>query len=169
MGNPMAAGAKSCARVMLRRLARGVLALAPAALAGCYSYVPVDSAPAPGVGMEIELNDLGRVEMGRTVGPRVASIEGVLESSSDTAFVVRVMQVVGENGLSTPWEGEPVTIRPAYVERMGKRQFSVGRTAVASALAGAGVVAFIMSNSLNGLGGAPSSTTKGGSSSNGSK
>jgi hypothetical protein len=164
----MAAGAKS-ARVMLRRLARGVLALAPAALAGCYSYVPVDLAPAPGVGMEIELNDLGRVEMGRTIGPGVASIQGILESSSDTAFVVRVMQVVGENGLATPWEREPVTIRPAYVERMGKRQFSVGRTVVASAIAGAGFVAFVMSNSLNGLGGAPSSTIKGGSSSNGSK
>lgn len=160
----MVAGAKGRAgRVpaMLRRLARGVLALAPAALAGCYSYVPVQSAPAPGIGVEVALNDLGRVEMARTIGPSVVRIEGVLESRSDTAFVVRVMQVVGENGLATRWEGEPVTIRPAYVEQMGKRQFSVGRTVVASAMAGAGFLAVVMSLNLNGQGGAPSSTGNG--------
>jgi hypothetical protein len=151
--------------VLLRRLARGVLALAPAALAGCYSYVPVESAPAPGVGMQIELNDLGRVEMGRTVGPGVSSIEGVLDSSSDTAFVVRVMQVVGEDGRVIRWEGERVTIRPAYVEQMGTRRFSVGRTVVASAMAGAGFIAVVMGLNLNGQGGAPSSTGSGSNSS----
>ncbi|MGA2382250.1 MAG: hypothetical protein ABSG61_02340 [Gemmatimonadales bacterium] len=164
----MTAGAKGRAGrvpVMLRRLARGVLAFAPAALAGCYSYVPVESAPTPGVGMEIELNDLGRVDMGQTVGPGVGSIEGVLESRSDTAFVVRVMQVVGENGMATRWEGEQVMIRPAYVQQMGVRRFSVGRTVVATAMAGAGFLAVVMSLNLNGQGGAPSSTGNGNNSS----
>ncbi|HVO34166.1 MAG TPA: hypothetical protein VMT21_01300 [Gemmatimonadales bacterium] len=165
----MIAGAKGRAgrvSVMLRRLARGLLALAPAALAGCYSYVPVESAPTPGVGMEVELNDLGRVEMARTIGPSVVSIEGVLESRSDTAFVVRVMQIVGEDGRATRWEGEQVTIRPAYVEQMGTRRFSVGRTVVASAMAGAGFLAVVMSLNLNGQGGTPSSAGNG---NNGSK
>ncbi|MGD0993544.1 MAG: hypothetical protein ABR998_13845 [Gemmatimonadales bacterium] len=166
MENRMTAGAKGRAQGMLGRLAWGVLALAPAALAGCYSYRPVESAPAPGVGVEVQLNDLGRVELARTVGPSVVTIDGVLESRSDTEFVVRVMQVIGENGLATRWEGEPVTVRPAYVESLSTRQFSVGRTVVATAMAGAGFLAFVMGNSLNGQGGAPSSTSHG---NNGSK
>ena len=166
MGNPVIAGAKyraSRVGMMLRRLAWGLLALAPAALPACYRYVPVESAPAPGIGVEIELNDLGRVEMGKAVGPDVGHIEGVLESSSDTGFVVRVQQVVGEYGRVTRWEGEPVAIRPAYMRSIGERRFSVGRTVVAAAIAGAGFVAFVASRSLLGIGGAPSSTGNTGS------
>jgi len=149
---------------MLRRLARGCLALAPAAtLAACYKYVAVDSAPAPGIGVEVVLSDVGRVEMAKAVGPGISGIDGLVVSTSDTSFVVSVQQVLDDNGNVNKWEGEQVAIKPGYVRSMSQRQFSVGRTVVATAMASAGFLAFALSVNLNGVGGVPSSNGSSGS------
>jgi hypothetical protein len=145
-------------RMMLRRLARGGFALASAALPACYHYVPIQAAPEPGVQVEVELNDAGRVGMVGAVGAEIGSIQGVLESRSDTGLVVRVAQVLGEFGGVTRWEGEAVAIRPGYVRSLRERRFSATRTAVLAAAAGAGFVVFVVSRNLLGFGGAPSST-----------
>jgi hypothetical protein len=152
-------------RMMLRRLARGSLALAPAVLPACYHYVPVESSPAPGVRVEVQLNDAGRVGMESAVGPEVGTIQGVLESSSDTGFVVRLTQVWGEYGGVTKWEGEPVAIRPNYVRSMRERRFSTTRTVIVATATGAGFLAFALTRDLLGFGAAPSSvvTVSGGS------
>lgn len=149
-------------RTVLRRLARGCLALAPAVLPACYHYVPLQSDPAPGIGVEVELNDLGRVEMQSAVGPEAGSIQGVIESRSDTGFVVSVTQVTGEYGGITKWGGERVAVRPEYVRSMRERQFSTTRTVIASVAAGGAVVAFALTRSLLGIGGKPSSSGNGG-------
>ncbi len=165
----MIAGAKgrwSGVRMMLRRLAWGGLSLAPAVLPACYHYVPVESAPSPGVGVEVELNDVGRVGMESAVGPEAGSIQGVLESRTDTNLVVRVTQVLGEYGGVTRWEGERVTIRPDYVRTMRERRFSTTRTVVVATAAGAGFLAFALTRDLLGFGGAPSSTPTGGGTNN---
>lgn len=152
-------------RTMGRRLARGLLALAPAVLPACYSYVPVDSAPEPGLGVQVVLNDVGRVDLAKAVGPGVASIIGILASRSDTDFVVHVIQVNGEYGGVQKWEGEPVVIRPEYVESMGIRRFSVGRTAVAAVAASAGLLAIGQMEGAGAGGGAPSPQKSGSGSS----
>lgn len=143
--------------MLLRRLARGCLALAPAVLPACYHYVPVDSAPAPGVGVEIGLNDVGRVGMESAIGPEAGSVQGVLESRTDSAIVVRVTQVVGEYGGVARWEGERVEIRPDYVRSMRERRFSTTRTVIVATAAGAGFLAFALTRDLLGAGGQPSS------------
>jgi len=146
----------------LRRLARGLVALAPAALPACYAYTPLDSAPAPGIGVQVDLNDVGRIELARAVGPDVGSIQGIIQSRSDTAFVVQVAQVLGEYGGVTRWEGEPVVIRPEYVRSIGARRFSVGRTAIAAAAAGAGLLAISSWSGGGVISGPPSPTKTGG-------
>lgn len=147
----------------LRRLARGCLALAPAAAPACYHYVATDADLAPGVQVEVELNDSGRVGMTRSVGPEVGSIQGVLDSRTDTGMVVRVTQVLGEYGGVTRWEGELVAIRPEYVRSLRERKFSATRTAVLAVAAGAGFVAFVVTRDLLGIGGAqPPSGNNGG-------
>jgi hypothetical protein len=166
------AGAKgrgSVVRMMLRRLAWGGLSLAPAVLPACYHYVPVESAPSPGVGVEVELNDVGRVGMESAVGPEVGVIQGVLESRSDTDLVVRVTQTLGEYGGVTRWEGERVAIRPDYVRTMRQRRFSTTRTVVVATAAGAGLLAFALTRDLLGFGGAPSSSTPTGGGTNSNK
>jgi len=150
---------------VVRRLARGLLAHAPAALPACYRYTPVDSAPVPGLGVEVALNDVGRVDLAKAVGPEVSKIDGVIASRSDTAFVVQVMQVIGEHGGVQKWEGEPVVIKPEDVESMAIRQFSVGRTVVAAAMAGAGLVVIGQTVGVGvGGGGATNKTAGNGSS-----
>lgn len=148
--------------MLLRRLARGCLALAPAVLPACYHYVPLQSDPAPGIGVEVELNDLGRVDMQNAVGPEAGTIQGVIESRSDTGFVVSVTQVTGEYGGITKWGGERVAIRPEYVRSMRERQFSTSRTVIASVAAGGAVVVFALTRSLLGFGGKPSTPPGGG-------
>ncbi len=142
-------------RRMVRRLARGLLALAPAAVPACYRYVPLESAPAPGIVVQVELNDEGRVGMASAVGPAVGKIEGVLDSRSDSAMVVRVTRVQGEYGGVARWEGEPVEIRTGWVRTLREREFSAGRTALVAALAGGGFVAFVATRDLLGFGGTP--------------
>ncbi len=154
----MAAGRKRHVvgvRRMVRRLARGLLALAPAAVPACYHYVPLQSEPAPGIVVQVELNDDGRVAMTSAVGPETGKIEGVLLSRTDSGMVVSVRQVLGEYGGVARWEGEAVEIRSGWVRRLREREFSAGRTALVAALAGGGFVAFVATRDLLGFGGQP--------------
>jgi hypothetical protein len=70
---------------------------------------------------------------------------------------MRVSQVLGEYGGVTKWEGELVSIRPEYVRSLRERKFSATRTAVLAVAASAGLVAFVATRDLLGLGGSPSS------------
>jgi len=144
-------------RLVVRRLARGLLALAPAALPACYHYVAAEASLNPGVQVEVELNDAGRVGMTNAVGPETGSIQGILESRSDSEMVVRVAQVLGEYGGVTRWEGELVAIKPDYIRSVRERRFSATRTAVLAVAASASFVAFVASRDLLGIGGSPSS------------
>jgi hypothetical protein len=151
-------------RLVVRRLARGLLALAPAALPACYHYVATETALGPGVQVEVELNDAGRVGLADAVGPEIGSIQGTLESRSDSGMVVRVAQVLGEYGGVTRWEGEMVAIKPDYVRSVRERRFSAGRTAVLAVAAGAGFVAFAVTRNLLGIGGSASNNSSDGGS-----
>jgi hypothetical protein len=137
-------------------LARGLLALAPAALPACYHYIPLQSSPAPGIEIQVELNDLGRVGMAEAVGPGVRKIEGLLESSADSGSVIRVARVEGEDGVVTRWEGERVAIKAQYIRTVRERRFSAGRTAIAAAIVTAGATAFVFTRDLLGSGNSPS-------------
>ena len=144
-------------RLVVRRLARGCLALAPVALPACYHYVATETALDRGVQVEVELNDAGRVGMTNAVGPEIGSIQGVVDSRSDSGMVVRVAQVLGEYGGVTRWEGELVAIKPDYIRSVRERRFSATRTAVLAVAASAGFVAFVVTRDLLGIGGSASS------------
>jgi hypothetical protein len=147
---------------MVRRLAWGLLALTPAALPACYHYVATEAALDPGMQVEVELNDAGRVGMTSAVGPEVGSIQGILASSSDSGMIMRVAQVLGEYGGVTRWEGELVAIKPDYVRSVRARRFSATRTAVLAVAAGASFVAFAVTRNLLGIGGSASSNSSDG-------
>jgi len=144
-------------RLVVGPLARGLLALAPVALPACYHYVATEAALGPGSQVEVELNDAGRVGMTSAVGPETGSIQGTLQSSSDSGIVVRVALVLGEYGGVTRWEGELVAIKPDYIRSLRERKFSATRTAVLAVAASAGLVAFVATRDLLGIGGSPTS------------
>ncbi|HVO34832.1 MAG TPA: hypothetical protein VMT21_04655 [Gemmatimonadales bacterium] len=138
--------------VMVRRAA---LAAAASALGGCYAQTPLTSLPAPGTDVVVELNDAGRVAMAAQVGPSVTSIEGVLDSTSlDSAFTLSVTSVSVITGAVARWSGEPVKLRPAFVQTMYERRLSKGRTAVFAAGLAVGATVFVVTHGLGILGGA---------------
>jgi hypothetical protein len=126
-------------------------------LSGCYVYTPLYSAPSPGTRVALELNDRGRAALEQNVGPEIASVEGVITSTSDSQLVVGMEGVRSLRGIHSRWTGESVAFRPEYVRTMRERRYSGARTfALVSALASSTVVFIITRGLLGGGAGDPS-------------
>jgi hypothetical protein len=109
-------------------------------MAACYTSRPLATAPAPGTAVVLELTDLARVQLGDRIGPSAASIEGVVQSGSDSGYVLNISLVTYLNGQSNQWSGERFTIAPGLVTQAWQREFSRSRT---TAL-GLGIAAVIL-------------------------
>jgi hypothetical protein len=129
---------------------------------GCYSYVPVSSAPASGSVVSLQLNDNGRVALGQTLGPTVESIEGAVEASSDSDYVLRMQSVTFFNGQKSAWTGERVVVGRQFVSNTSRRQFSNSKTTLAIVGGVGAVLAFIASRGLLGSGNSPTDPGGGG-------
>jgi len=154
-----------------RRVSRHIaaaLVLASMAVAGCYTYVPFNAAqPDPGMQIEFELNDQGRVALGERLGPEVAKVDGSLVSATPTEYTLHVNRVQYLHGTASSWGGESVVLRQEDVKGILERRFSKGRTFAAIASGAVAVGAFIATRSLIGNGTGSSSTKSGGGPGNG--
>jgi hypothetical protein len=118
-------------------------------LSGCYTTQPVASAPEPGTTVLLDLTDRGRVQLGDRIGPSASRIEGVVQTRSDTAYMVRISSVQYLNGQSNKWSGEPFTVPASLVSAVQERQFSRSRTiSVGAGIAAAVVTLFLKTNFL---------------------
>lgn len=136
-----------------RRVAGGfLLAFLSGVSSGCYVNTPVVAAPAPGDRLGLELNDRGRVGLGDNIGPAATTVEGLLQSHTDSAYMIRVASVVYVNGQSNKWNGEPLTIQKDFVKDVSERKFSRGRSVLAAGILAGGVLAFALTRNLLGLG-----------------
>jgi hypothetical protein len=127
-------------------------ALAVFAVEGCYVYTAAPEAPAPGTHLDIGLTDRGRVELWDSVGPGASSIEGTSVMSTDSAYSLRVTKVSYLNGQSNSWTGEALFVPKRLITNATEQRFSRSRTWVAAAAVGGGLIAFIASRGLLGLG-----------------
>jgi hypothetical protein len=129
---------------------REVAALASACvlLAGCYTAVPVETAPSPGEVVVLDLNDHGRDRLGRSVGSSAKSIEGALDTRTDSGYVVKVSSVVYMNGQNNRWTNEPLTIQSDLVRELRVKKFSRGRTALFVGSSVGALVALIVTRQL---------------------
>ena len=111
---------------------REVAALASACvfLAGCYTTTPVETAPSPGAVVVLDLNDRGRDRLGRSIGSAAKSVEGALDSRTDSQYVVKVSSVVYMNGQNNRWTSEPLTIQSDLVRELRVKTFSRGKTSL---------------------------------------
>ena len=151
---PAAADGRVPARFALR--SRMALLLASVtALGGCYTYVPVVSAPAPGASLVLDLNDRGRVALGDSIGPSAATVTGVVQAASDSQYVLRVSSVHYLNGQSNQWSGEPLALRADLVGRARQKNYSRSRTWALGLGAAALLVGFLLSEDLLGNRGGP--------------
>ena len=119
---------------------------------GCYTTVPVASTPTPGQVLVMDLNDSGRLALGPRIGPSASKVEGVLDSRTDSAYVVKVNSVVYLNGSNQRWTNEPLTIQRDLVSELRERKLSPTRTALFTAGTLGAAVAFYASRGLLGLG-----------------
>lgn len=126
--------------------------LAPA-LGGCYAYTAyVHDRPAPGLVMEVTLNDHGRVLLADNIGPEIWRVEGTVVAAGDSSFSLQVRRVTGLDRSTTKWGGEEVTVPMAGVREFRERQFSTGRTVLLAGTVTAGVAGLLASSSIIGSG-----------------
>jgi len=119
---------------------------------GCYAYTPLRASPTPGSRVALELNDRGRVALGDSVGESADRIEGRVQVSSDSSYVLRVSSVRYTNGQTNAWTNEPLTVRADLVRTVAERRLSRGRTFAAVGSTVAIVVGFVLSRDLLGIG-----------------
>lgn len=111
--------------------------------------------------MVVELDDVGRVEMASQIGPSVTRLEGYLDAPTDSQFVLRVTNVSSISGTVGRWSGEPVTLRPRFVQAMFERRLSRGRTAALAGSLATAVGFFVLTRALGVLGGGSEDPTPG--------
>lgn len=119
---------------------------------GCYTAVPMASAPVPGQVLVMDLNDRGRVALGPSIGDAATRVEGTLDRRTDSAYVVKVNSVVYMNGSNNRWTNEPLTIQSDLVRELRERKFSRSRTFALAAGAVGAAAAFIATRGLLGSG-----------------
>lgn len=119
---------------------------------GCYTVTPLQTAPVPGTTLVMDLNDRGRVALGPSIGSAATQVEGVLQSKTDSAYVLAVTQVGYLNGQSNRWTNEPLTIQSDLVRELRQRTFSRSRTALSAGIGIGALAAFIATRALLGSG-----------------
>lgn len=138
-----------------RPLVRGaVLALNLLVLSACYT-TRLTTAPrlAPGDRVALDVNDQGRTALGDRIGPEIRRLGGTFVGESNGEVELRVTDVTDLNGTRTAWSGETIRLRREHVRDLYARRFSRARTAIAVGVVAAGLVAFIATRGLFGLGG----------------
>ena len=134
---------------------RGVAFLILPVLAGCYSYVPVATLqPGPGTKLSLVLNDEGRSQSARQVGPYTARVEGQLVEATDADYVLAVTDVVDIRGARSKWTGETVPLPRSFVMSTYEKRFSRTKTLLLVGAFAAGFVALARSFNILGFGGA---------------
>ena len=130
---------------------RLIIALTLALLTvGCYRLTPIEGAvPDSGSEVRVGLTDAGAVRLAPQIGPRMAAIDGRTLQSNDSAIVLSVVAVVGQNGRSMPWSQERLLVPRDAVLGLSTRALDRKRTWI---VAGLSVVGVLLLGDLFGLG-----------------
>jgi hypothetical protein len=127
------------------------------AIAGCYTYEPVQlsPAPAPGTDLRLLITDRGSADLRDYLGPNVEALNGRLLAADTSELNLAVRSVVMFNGSEQFWTGDRVRIPRNAVARVELRRFSATRTGFLTALSVVGAV--VLGNALLGGGDADGS------------
>lgn len=138
----------------LRRLGTVVLvSVLSSTVTACYQYTEIPVAqPVEAERVELHLNDEGRVQLRRELGPGARTVEGRVVTQTANAFSIAVYRMTNINGDAFTWSGEEVLVPASSVESMTRRDFDRGRSAIAVASLAGGAVVFALSRSLIGGG-----------------
>lgn len=104
--------------------------------------------------MRVLLTDAGSVGMASLIGPRVATLDGLMDRVGDDSLVLRVQRVTNMRGEETVWTGERVPIPTSGVASVQQKRLSATRTGLAAA-AGIGIFTAAVLAAGTGGGGEP--------------
>ena len=119
---------------------------------GCYTLQSA-AGVVPEIGSEVafDVNDVGRVALGGTMGPEIKQIEGRVISRDQGEFTLAVSAIRLLQGGEQVWRGEQVRLKSEYLGNAYERKFSRSRTLVLSA-ASIGSFAYLLTRSLRASG-----------------
>jgi hypothetical protein len=144
---------------------KGTTAVAVAVLhvcTACFAYTTVQTPPAPGAQIALEVTDEGRVALNDKIGPGVVRLEGTLAGVEDGELLVDAQAVKQVRGYISDLGGVRVRLPQQYVTRMDERRFSRKKTfLVAGGIVGA-VAAFFAAKGFSGKSTPPEQTGGGG-------
>ena len=100
--------------------------------AGCYSYLPVETLPAPGDESRVRLTDLGSATLAPRIGVGIIALRGRIESMDAESITIAVVGVTNRQELEDPWLGERGVVPRQFVIGFERRHLSKGRTALLS-------------------------------------
>jgi len=132
-------------------------------LQGCYETLPLQQGPPPTVEVvQLLLNDRGRVSVADKLGSGVAKVEGTITAQDATTYTVAVTHVVQQNGSTSTWNGELVTIAKDAADGYQIHRYNKTKTLVLAGAITVAVVVFFLTTKLLGGGSDNSSTSSGG-------
>ena len=127
------------------------LASVPLLLSACYTSRPLQSPqPAAGTRVVIQLTEQGSEQVAPLVGPRVAVVEGAVESASPVDWAVYVSRVERRDQTEMLWNRERVMLPRAAFASAEERRLDRGRSyALAGGLT---LAALVVARVFSGLG-----------------
>ena len=129
--------------IRIRRLTAAVAVASLALTSGCATYTPLNRNEALSLGeARVDLNERGTLELATRIGSGAVSLDGKLQTATDTSIVIALVQTRNRQGDSQQWSGEQVTVPLSWISGYRQRQASAKRTSllVASLVAVAAVV-----------------------------
>ena len=94
----------------------------------CYAYTPVQTPPAPGAQIALEVTDEGRVALNDKIGPGVVRLEGTLAGVEGGELLVDAQSVRQVRGYISDLGGVRVRLPQRYVTRIDERRLSRKKT-----------------------------------------
>ena len=112
------------------------------ASAGCYKLTPIEaSVPDAGTEVRVRLTDAGSVRLDPLIGARIVAVDGRTLQTNDSAIVLAVVAVVGQNGRSMAWSQERLSVPRDAVSSLLTRSLDKRKTWLVAGLSVLGALA----------------------------
>lgn len=139
--------------LIARRTLAVVLVAGLLSSSACYTYAAVPmTEPLVEQRVELRINDEGRVQLQRQLGPGALVVEGRVVEQNDASWTLQVYRLTTLRGEATTWGGEVVEVPSTAVELVTRRDFDRQRTMVALGVGVGALTLFVLSRSLFGGG-----------------
>jgi hypothetical protein len=109
---------------------RSLIALPALLTVGCYSYTPLQTAPAAGEEARVRLTDLGSATLAPKIGTGIIALRGRLVSADSASMTLSVVGVTNRQELEDPWIGEKVVVPRQFISGFERRNLNMARSAL---------------------------------------